>query len=372
MHAHIPNPQLETLIKHVIACKDGEVIEGEIPSFDILQRHRIDGVFSSNYLEANCSLEFLDKLQKTRQKKIKRQLNQIITLKTIVELFDANNIEFLIFKGVPLCKLLYNNLEARYSRDIDVLVKPNRVKEVYDLFLANGFSISVDNYNVSEENWGLFISEFDQATFRHDAFKVQIEIHWKLFRDESYFTPSEKLLWSESQIVETNGVQIPVPSNEVHAIYVALHGAQHQWDSLVWVLDMYYFQDVLTNEELERSISIAKKYNVLETYVLGFYIAKLVFGLQLKPLLLEHLNKKVTDIGSDSLIFLSKDTSKSMSAIDTFKKMSYSLKLNKGLRLKLHHIYRIPIYSLKHLKTNRKFVHWSLRPLIQLKERSKR
>jgi len=341
----------------------------KLNDFELVKRHRIDAIFPIEYLEEFTTDEFKRKVEKRRVKMTVKALKMLKTLNQFKQILEIENIEFLLLKGIPLKYLLFKNSEKRISRDIDALVKPMDVKTVFQLLKRKGFHLSTPLIEFKEEQWPLFLKEFDQVSFFHKETRVSIEIHWKLFRNESYFPVEESTLWKNRKTFNVGNVEFQSLSTPIHAVYISLHGAQHQWDSLVWIMDMYFLHNIMTNEEKEQSVLVAKKYNVLETYVLGYLMAKMIFELKVDSMFEIHFSKKVQKMASASIQFLERNSSTAGSKIGVVKRMLYLLKLQPSYIGKLHHFYNFPIYSMKHQSSRRKFVHWSLRPITQIKEK---
>lgn len=359
---------LNILIKHLNAFEKGHHVGEQMEDLKIINRHRIDAFFSEQYLKNNCSPEVFQKLKIKRKRRLANSFKKLNALKEIHQLFTEQQLDFLVLKGIALNKLLFKNADRRVSRDIDLLVKPTALKKVIKSLQSDGWQMISPDFTVPNQQWLLFINEFDQITFTHSSHKVVLEIHWKLFRNESYFKIADNEIWDNKESMNVGNVNLYTVAPSIHAVYVSLHGGQHQWDSLIWIADMYMLHNKLTHEELIDSIHIAEQHNVLTAYLLGYYIASLIFEFELQPELAQNITREVQQLAKNSAAFLQRNTARNETSSNTLKKMLYSIRMQKSIKGKIHHLYNFPQYSLLHLGSKRKFLHWSLRPLIQLKE----
>lgn len=360
---------LDLLIKHLNAFENQHAVDELLVDINIINRHRIDAFFSEKYLEQNCTPEVFNKLKIKRKRRLASSFNKLNALKAIHQLFTEHQLDFLVLKGIPLNQLLFKNADRRISRDIDILVKPKAIKAIIARLKAEGWEMISPDFAIQEQQWQLFMKEFDQISFWHPTYKVAVEVHWKLFRNQSYFNIGDDVIWSNKESINVGNVNLYTVTPNIHAVYVSLHGGQHQWDSLIWIADMYMLHKRLTEEELRDSIHIAEQHNVLTAYLLGYYIASLVFKFELRSELQKRLTNEVEQLAQKSIAFLQRNTARNETSSNTLKKMLYSIRIQKSIKGKIHHLYNFPQYSLIHLNSKRKFLHWGLRPVIQLKER---
>ena len=365
----ITNSALTLLIIHLRGVISGCDISAKLDNIDIVNRHRIDAFFPLEYLENNSSEEFINYFRKKRKQKKIGGLRKLNVFKKLTSFLSSNGIDFIVIKGYPLNKLIFDDEERRVSRDIDVLVKKEDVKKVFDLLIEKGVYLITPDFPIKDSQWDFFLEEFDQMTFFLPGNRIPIEIHWKLFRNEAYLPISEEVLFNNKEEFTVGNIRFNSLKNSLHTLYISLHGAQHQWDSLVWITDMYMLHEKLSKKEITDSLDEAREYGVLDTYVLGFYMANLIFKMDLDPNIQEVFNKDIKRIAHESLKFLQRTSSTAGSSKEVLKRMRYSLKIQRTFKGKMHHFYNFPMYSLKHQSSRRKFIHWSTRPISQIKEK---
>lgn len=361
--------ELKLLIQHLRAFEQNQNVSSKLTNLEVIKRQRIDAYFGLEYFKDNAAEDLYQSLELRKNKRQFKSLKMLKTIKLLADSFSEYNVDFQILKGFPLNSLLFGNSIRRVSRDIDVLIKKSNVKAAFSILQANGFSLISPEFEIKEEQWSLFIEEMDQAIFVDPKTNICIEIHWKLFRNEAFFETGEPFIWLNAKKVKIGNIEVLTLKNALHAVYVSLHGAQHQWDSLIWIADMYKFSQKLTEEELKESIQIAKKYNVLEAYILGYYMADLIFKMNLPKFIKNEITEEVRVMAHKSFSFLNRLTSTADGSSEVLKRMYYAIRLQNSFKGKIHHFYNFPIYSFKHKNSRRKFVHWSLRPITQLKEK---
>ena len=317
----ITNSALSLLIIHLRGLISGCEISAKLDNIDIVNRHRIEAFFPLEYLENNSSEEFINFFRKKRKQKKIRGLRKLNVFKKLTSLLSSNGIDFIVLKGYPLNKLLFDDEERRVSRDIDVLVKKENVKKVFDLLIEKGAYLITPDFLIKDSQWDFFLEEFDQMTFVLPGNRIPIEIHWKLFRNKAYLPISEEVLFNNKEEFTIGNIRFNSLKNSLHTLYISLHGAKHQWDSLVWITDMYMLHEKLSKKEITDSLDEAREYGVLDTYVLGFYIANLIFKMDLDPNIQEMFNKDIKRIAHESFKFLQRTSSTAGSSKEVLKRI---------------------------------------------------
>lgn len=364
-----PLNNLITLCKSVLTSAE---FEGEcLDSMDLIKAHRIELFLPKQILSEVCNPTLLAQLANRKQVFSQKYLRFQNAIHQIQKEFNSNNLEVLILKGIPLNHLLFGNKVTRNSRDIDALVKVEDLDKVHQVLTSIGFVKTCPEFEISADQQNLFLQEFDQITYYSEKLKCQLEIHWKLFRNKGFLPVSAEEIWNSVQTINVNGLKIKTLSNDLLSIYVSLHGAQHQWDSLIWIIDMYKFIPVLSEKDISSALKTTQKHNCTEVYLLGFYMAYLLLDAQV-PLSISNLfSNKIKNLANSCLNFLATNKH-SKSDASTLRKMLFSIRVNQSITGKIHHFYNFPQYSLNHLKSNRKIIHWTFRPVIQLMEKSKK
>ncbi len=115
----------------------------------------------------------------------------------MVQLFEQNQIPFAVLKGLDLLFRTYREEGIRHISDIDVLILPEDLQKVTDLFIANGFKCkqSIDKSSFHEKHYQL------HAPLQASLNGLNIDVHVLLFDTFLGFNfPTKPLLNNRIQI----------------------------------------------------------------------------------------------------------------------------------------------------------------------------
>ena len=143
----------------------------------------------------------------------------------ITNIFNANNIDHLYFKGSVLCNL-YDDPSIRTRGDIDVYVDINDLSKARSLLVSNGY-------------------EFKSADTMHneDYYKkgILIELHFNIF-DEEVSKKWQKYFDKPFDISHNVSNSLYALNDNEHFIYCLAHFAKHllKGAGIRYILDFYY------------------------------------------------------------------------------------------------------------------------------------
>ncbi|MFY8107326.1 MAG: nucleotidyltransferase family protein, partial [Elstera sp.] len=197
-------------------------------------------------------------LQAAQQRESVRALHQAAVTLRLLDRFEQAGCRALVLKGQALSAQLYGRADLRMSSDIDFLIDPAMMTKAHDIIVESGYK---PLYPVPVEN--LSYVNKDQVYFRGNT---RIELHWRLFDNQSFLPWSFDYLWSNRSFVGLmQSKDIPTLSRDHHILYQALHGLRHGWRRLRWLVDLAI---PLQNEkDMENLFSLAKDYNFIPALV---------------------------------------------------------------------------------------------------------
>lgn len=196
------------------------------------KRHRIAPVLYSlvkaGSLSAGASsLEFLQDsyryagLHAVQQARVRSMVQDALS--------DAK-VQFSELKGRGLARQLYPDPAARFSKDIDILVRKGDGTGAWQALVDAGFIAKSKkkgriNKFAKHEMWAL-----KDTSLADPQFGQQVELHSRLFQSE----PADM---SDAFMDATGWEKVPQISNPFYAFYLIMHGAHCHWASLKWLLD---------------------------------------------------------------------------------------------------------------------------------------
>lgn len=149
--------------------------------------------------------------------------------------FASEGIRCLTLKGPALALLLYGDMAMRTCKDLDLLVPREEFERTEALLLRDGYVRMHGDAERGPKERG--DADEHHVSFVHPARRVQLEIHWRLSRGiES--APEFGELWARGRRIDIGGVTGRTLGKEDLLLYLLVHGAEHGWFRLRWLLDI--------------------------------------------------------------------------------------------------------------------------------------
>jgi len=182
----------------------------------------------------------------------------------MVKCLESHGIRAVVLKGPPLASRLYGDVAIRPCKDIDILVPPGELAKAQEVLEKEGYraiDIPYPEQNFTSRQLMLIKRSLHQSfhvNYWHNTKNVSIELHWK-FGKSIHELPFP----NESNItrIEIAGYLLPVLCDEDWLIYLIVHGADHAWFRLRWMVDIARFtqQDGM---DWEKTAFIAKSIGI--------------------------------------------------------------------------------------------------------------
>jgi hypothetical protein len=194
----------------------------------------------------------------------------------VTRAFDAQGIEHLVLKGVPLVLALYQQLDARWIGDNDLLIRSEDQQRAIEVVQGLGYQPKRDP--------AVALRYDGRATFRrvHEHSEAIVDLHCKAF-DPLLFAVPDDVVWQHRQHMDIGGHRVSVLDRELTLLHQAAHCAQHAmmeprtlrdfsraWNDWGGELDLV---------DLER---MARACGLLDAFVFGLWVAQ-DLGMLLRP-----------------------------------------------------------------------------------------
>ncbi len=210
----------------------------------LAEKHRITPLVF-NYLSQqikNPNPELSDELKILAREHILKTLRLQSELTKICSVFNQHGIEYIVLKGPQLSHLLYGNASIRVCVDLDIFLKHRTDIQLASELLAKlGYHISnlpSQNRFFSKKMFSL--GKHETAFFNRQT-RTYIDLHLRPVGNSLFSSHYHKILFSNLQSYELNGISLPVPSMENYFLFLCYHGTVHQYASLHWLADVYTF-----------------------------------------------------------------------------------------------------------------------------------
>lgn len=275
-YAMLENNELQTnLINNLISQIHQNLNFDEF--WKLCQQHRVVLLIHYYLVIPNKSLfpsHILQKFNSFVKRMGRVQLEIISIIKQLYILLQTKKIPHVFLKGPVLGTQLYGTQMLRYSCDIDLLVDKNFLLAANSCLQSLGFSTK-DHISamliVAKKR--LFPGKKD-AIYSNPNFPFTIELHWKTDVIE-LLLPKDNFVWHKNiELVNFQGSNLPVLTEQLNILYLCLHAAKHSWSRAHWLIDIALFIQK-RNIKLKDILTLAKKHKlqnmVKETFFLAHY-----------------------------------------------------------------------------------------------------
>lgn len=203
-------------------------------------------------------------------RRAKRSLNKNLLLQAdllrLIDLGHREKINIVLFKGHPVNEMIYGNNNSRTSTDVDICILPSDIKKLEQLLLQNGYVVDRPDFEMDEKEFELFLKVDNEKSYFSPT-RTKLDVHFKLFKNpyllELPENPSEYLI--QEQYCNRKMYRL---NNAYTLLYLMVHGKIHQWEKMMWLLDIVLFLRKFNEEEIQAAYELALK-NKLENIFLG-------------------------------------------------------------------------------------------------------
>ena len=181
----------------------------------------------------------------------------------VVDVLRQNDLQFAVFRGAAVGALVYGEVAARHSHDIDLLMRPADIKPAIALLVRAGLALEPDRPAEAGQR------HVQSVTHRTS---LPVRIHTSLFEFTGYDLPTGTLL-SAAAAKNLEGVSAPVLEVEVMLLHALVHASYSPTRyTLQWVPDTARLAAHPLN--WSRFVELAAAANVsLSTHVMLSFIA---------------------------------------------------------------------------------------------------
>ncbi|MFD1359120.1 nucleotidyltransferase family protein [Fictibacillus halophilus] len=171
----------------------------------------------------------------------------------ILNEFEKRGIEVIPIKGPLFTEKYFGDLGARYSSDIDLLVRKEDVNRAVECIKQLGFR--TEKEEIEQHFHCGFYKEITNSPC-----PLAVELHWDLVKEDTS-NMDLRAFWGEAVRFQSTYHYVKELS-DYHAFYmICLHGWRHNLDSLKYYLDIIQMINVLSfSLDFSRLIKEAEKH----------------------------------------------------------------------------------------------------------------
>ena len=275
-----PGPRALLHLERVrAACQTGVDWERFL---QLVVRHRVAPLVFATLQEAHAAVppRLIEALRgRARQSRL-RAMAQVAELGRIRGELQTGGIESIVLKGVVLSQQLHGDFSLRESCDMDVLVRPESIRQADAILRSAGYRLlSAPEGAFTDRQWRAMARSPCEFTYRHDKLGLELDLH----RDPSVDTTDveREELWASRAFVACSGTELIGIAPEPLLLYLMNHGGKHSWFRLKWLADLPMFLARPGFVDWERFLALTTKVHQQRSVALGALLAQRMFGLEL-------------------------------------------------------------------------------------------
>ncbi len=186
--------------------------------FNLSKHFQLSGYLLNSIEFSENTIALKEKLIKLNSNYLKKILLMRHEILKIGSLFDKNNIEYVVLKGMAM--EIKEMDSCRHFRDLDILVGKKDLKKAYKLLRTSGYT-----YFNNDSNDGIkYIRDKHHIPPMVNEARVVVELHYRITKSSIFKScPLTNIAFLEKE--KCNGVN--VPSDRVLLAHTLYHGILH-------------------------------------------------------------------------------------------------------------------------------------------------
>jgi hypothetical protein len=188
----------------------------------------------------------------------------------VLNLFEANDIPAIPYKGPTLAASVYGDLALRQFVDLDILVHKRDVRKAKSLLVSRGYQ---NPYHFSPVQKVAYLQSDSGCLFNRNDSKVIVELEWEITPRGFPFCLDLEPFWERLEWASFEGRRIQAFSPEDLLLVLCMHGAKHCWERLSLACDLAELIRVRNGVDWGRVMERAKTLNCERMFLLGLSLA---------------------------------------------------------------------------------------------------
>ncbi|MEZ5308786.1 MAG: nucleotidyltransferase family protein [Pyrinomonadaceae bacterium] len=236
------------------------------------------------------SLE-LAKFRKRASDVAKSNLARAGQLIKLLDIFQGERIDIIVYKGLPLASSCYGDAAKRQFTDIDLLIRKADFPTVKKILLELG-ARPAHEFNANEER--AVLKHSYEFPFFYGETDTLIEVHWDFVESFFAFNLDSEEVWSRAKNIELYGKKVLTLGAEDNLVVIAAHSAKHFWQRLGWVCDI---DRLVRTAEIDWNLvaSVAKASGALKMVRMALLISRRLLNTPVCESLETFLNNSETE-----------------------------------------------------------------------------
>ncbi len=246
----------------------------------------------------------------------------------LLQLFESEHILALPFKGPVLAAVSYGDLALREFTDLDILIRERDVPTAREILSNQGYRSNAASTIVTRD---VNVDELRSA-----ATGISVELHWQFSPRRFVPTIVAEDVWKGIETRVILGREVWSFSAQDMFLFLAAHGAKHNWSSLKWVCDLAEF--LRSNPEFDwtQLFKRAEALGAGRTCRLGIYLAAELLEAEVPASVASQVraDRQVTYLAEDVRRRIQEPQD-----VDTISSQIFNLRLKERLRDKIRYVF---------------------------------
>ena len=282
-----------TRLDNATAGRIREILRGPLSWSDAMAcafDHHIDPFLYENLKLAGNDLvppAWLASIRDTTRKSGGMAVLYFAELLRIYEIFEAEGVPLIPFKGPVLSWLAFGNLTRRRFLDLDFFVPQKHMPRAAALLKSAGYEGKFDRLDEQTGKVGVVPGQYG---FYREASRTLVELHTE--QTLRYFpVPLDFEKMSRRLLtVEISGRKLRTFSIEDTLVMLCVHGAKHFWERLGWIVDV---AELIVAQPVDWPLimRIAAKLKSTRLLLLGFFLAHDLLNAPVPETILERARR---------------------------------------------------------------------------------
>jgi hypothetical protein len=287
-----PTPHAQAQAERIAAaCREG--VDWDV-FLSLVGRHRVLAPHDTlrRLLGAQLPDRVYEQLKTQKADACKLALRHTAELVRLNKAFRAQGIEMLPMKGMMLSLQLYGDPAMRSSRDLDLLVRPEKFDDADQILRDEGYRRTYPDFELTPKRKQWVLQHGCHFAYYRDDRRQLIELHWRLLQWRPEHVAE---LWNHCQPVSWMGTSFLNLKDDALLLFMCDHGAKHRWSRIKWLNDVASLLAQERSFSWENILALADRFDLSLSLAQTGMLVHWLYGLPLpEPLAGLVANKKLS------------------------------------------------------------------------------
>ncbi len=256
----------------------------------------------NNICPESIPVDVLDNLRTTFQINVENNLWLTGELLKVLEILKSHGIKGIHYKGPSLAILAYKNIALRQFTDIDIFVSESDVLKVKDILNSNGYKLYYDLRYIKDD---FYLKTQREYVFINEKTQAVVEIHWNFHGAFISLYEEGNCLYDELEMTTLNRYNISSLKIENLLLILCIHCANHDWESLSWLCDIFQLLKTHKNINWKYLIETADKLGIKRIFLINILLVNDIWKIEIPEYISDQI-KNDSSLGDLSKIIIKK------------------------------------------------------------------